>query len=802
MRRKRRTHHRAGSPGGSRSILRVAMNATSRSTLIVAIALAAGCAAPVFDVAHARTRQGGGAGGGGGGGGGGAQQPPQVRYHATINNAGFVRIDDNATNSTVVSPNNHRIVTSTQLTTSVEFHSVENGCDVVIHYENNSSEPQDLGMITLGGLRMGHNIEVGDFRHDAKFVPFSTPGGFFAVAGRDYPDDLYSPVAVIRNEKHAVGLSLLYPVLEYEHSVRINFHVPGGTYIQSGHNWNAQFQLQGQMQPGESRTYTVAVRVAPRDTHWLHTLVPYRDYFQEMYGAVRYQRDPRPVMGFFASIGNSLGPGNPYGFDGPRRPDVRGWYPWADHIAAIAPDRGFNRVMIWAPSGVFQNHTGNNYPFPFMSAFGHHPLSRDTASALKERVADRGIDLGFWWGRSSQIMREWDTPDWEPLDPDNPQHVQLAFKELDLAVERGATLIGLDAFVYMQGGQWNGFRWIDMMRERHPDVKFIVEPSGPDIQHILAPIWVEGLHHITTPPILQDFLIPGHETWVNTRMDLYRQFRGVTPDDAIKNAYWRELSEMGYVPVSYEHYTRTTGDWSAHESWHFTIPPELFSDPRTWTSAGAGSIGAGVLEPPAGQPPEPPSGGGNSGSPPISGPSAPGGGQPPLPGGGGGGGGGAGSGGGGSGSSGGGSGGGAGSAGPGSGGGGAAPPSLPPPRLNPPGPSTQPPPRVSTSPITPQAAQQALMRPAAQPTRPPAPTVTVASPKPSAADLLRERREARRLARLSDEKFQRRMAQRQRLIERLGLGGLTYADRRSALQTYRANQRAQREAALAVHPSN
>ena len=426
MRRKRRTHHRAGSPGGSRSILRVAMNATSRSTLIVAIALAAGCAAPVFDVAHARTRQGGGAGGGGGGGGGGAQQPPQVRYHATINNAGFVRIDDNATNSTVVSPNNHRIVTSTQLTTSVEFHSVENGCDVVIHYENNSSEPQDLGMITLGGLRMGHNIEVGDFRHDAKFVPFSTPGGFFAVAGRDYPDDLYSPVAVIRNEKHAVGLSLLYPVLEYEHSVRINFHVPGGTYIQSGHNWNAQFQLQGQMQPGESRTYTVAVRVAPRDTHWLHTLVPYRDYFQEMYGAVRYQRDPRPVMGFFASIGNSPDPAFSRAPEGP----TSGWYPWADHIA-IAPDRGFNRVMIWALRA--SDHTGNAI-LPLMSAFGHHPLSRDTA-LLKERVADRGIDWAG--GDACQIMSGTRTG---AVDPTIPARQPCSRSR----PYRRATLIGLD----------------------------------------------------------------------------------------------------------------------------------------------------------------------------------------------------------------------------------------------------------------------------------------------------------------------------------------------------------------------
>jgi hypothetical protein len=163
--------------------------------------------------------------------------------------------------------------------------------------------------------------------------------------------------------------------------------------------------------------------------------------------------------------------------------------------------------MLWAPSGLFRTNTGNNYPFLFMSGMDNSALVAQTADLLKQRVTDNGIDLGFWWGRSTQVMREWDTPDWESLDPDNPDHVQRGFRELDLAVDRGAGTIGLDAFVYME--PWDGYRWIQMMLERHPHLKFVVEPSGADIHHVLAAIWVEGLHNVKTPPILQDFRLPG-----------------------------------------------------------------------------------------------------------------------------------------------------------------------------------------------------------------------------------------------------------------------------------------------------
>ncbi|MCB9841269.1 MAG: hypothetical protein H6809_06440 [Phycisphaeraceae bacterium] len=744
------------------------MSTSTRLATIAALVFAAGCAAPVIDVARAESRRPAA-----------APAPNGLgRFVATVSPETYLTVEDTQTGFLVIAPNAHPVVLRSNLDSSVEFVQAEDGGDFVITLTNNTSEPQELGTVTLAGMRLGNVIEMGDFRHDSKFIEFDSQGQRFTTAGRIYPDDLYSPVGVIRNDDYTIGMSLHYPILEYEHRVRPLYYVPGGHYAATGPCWNGEFGLLGELPPGETRTYTLAFRVTSNDRHWLHTLVPYRDYFQEMYGAVRYERDPRPVFGVFAAANGSITAENPRGFDGPRRPDENGWGPWADFLR-VAPQRGFHRVMVWSPTGLFRQNQQNNYPFLFMSGMDQYPMLRDTASLIRQRVADNGIQVGFWWGRSSQVMRSWDTADWEPLDPDNPEHVQRGMRELDLAVARGATLIGLDAFVYAE--PWDAYRWLEMMRERHPEVKFVIEPSGPDFQHILAATFTEGLHHIETPPLLQDFLIPGHEMWANTRFDLWRQFRGVAPTDEIKNAYWRELAEMGYVPLSYEQNTRMVGNWSAAEGWLVNIPEDLRSDPRTWTSPGSG--GLGVLPGPDPEPepdpepdPQPGAGGGGSPNP------AP---EPdPQPQGGGGG-------------------------GAASTGGPPEPPPSPEPPDGPEPPATSQPPenqppvspivRLSINPISPALAQQALAR-ATRGSSSRSSAQSSSSSRLTRSATLAERREARRQARLSSPRYQRWLERRGRLIARLGLQDATYRERRTALQAYRAERRAARAAAIAVHP--
>ena len=66
---------------------------------------------------------------------------------------------------------------------------------------------------------------------------------------------------------------------------------------EGGRGWAVRFQFatpkqnlikyEARLRPGESRTYTVAVRVAKSRDQWMRTLLPYRTYFRAQYGGVQ-----------------------------------------------------------------------------------------------------------------------------------------------------------------------------------------------------------------------------------------------------------------------------------------------------------------------------------------------------------------------------------------------------------------------------------------------------------------------------------------------------------------------------------
>jgi len=344
------------------------------------------------------------------------------------------------------------------LTPAVQLVERPGGFDVEYTFTNRGSRPMPLGALTLYGLDLGR---------DFVWREMSKGGVATEVSGRgaserrhfSYGDkgvDSYSPAVVVETERHAVGISLLYPIMEYEHGVR------GMLWGRSDGKWNLRWRLsnlgnegrhasmrrEAMLAPGETRTYTLAVRAAPR-SRWIDTLEPYKEFFRETYGEVAYERDPRPVRGITLAGEGKLSSRNPYGFRQEEyRPDEHGFGPllhWVSENFMLGP-----RVMIWQPTGLYLNHRDANFPFKFASfwlegdAYGHR--MGDALVEFPRFKARENIDLGFWWGRASGVVRRWDSGRIEPLDPDDPEHVELAFHELDTAARAGADFIGLDAF--------------------------------------------------------------------------------------------------------------------------------------------------------------------------------------------------------------------------------------------------------------------------------------------------------------------------------------------------------------------
>ena len=462
----------------------------------------------------------------------------------------------------------------------------DDGFDLTLEYHNTTNRPASLGRVTIGGFRFGNAIHTRDFRYDGKEHTLEHEGRPTAPGGWHYPDGWYSPVLALREDPYTVGVSVQYPILEYKHQTRLRVATTRGRAARDGLSWVAEIFLNpeapdinthnpgGELAPGERRRYVVSVRVARDGAPWIETFAPYREYFQSLYGGVRYQRDPRPVHAVSAAVRGRQAPDNPYGFTRPNmRPDRHGWKPWADLLVSRRRS-GWERVMVWSVSGIAPGGADRAHTFRFVTPWydaAQRGLRTGDGPREFQRVAEAGIDLGFWWGRSAQVLDDWTNEEPQDLNPDNPTHRQRAFRELDLATQSGVTTIGLGAFRRMP--VWDAVRWLEALRERAPGVRFVLEPISGDVLHAYAPAFLVATRpaqhadlRLDEPHALADYLLPGHETWGLIRRDRLESFlgRSATDEDALREA--RRVAALGYVPVIGFHVEAGEG-LEAAESW-------------------------------------------------------------------------------------------------------------------------------------------------------------------------------------------------------------------------------------------
>jgi len=436
---------------------------------------------------------------------------------------------------------------------------VGNGYNISYSYQNTSTtDTFSLGELWPANINMdstdnsvGVKLFLTDNQDNYKNTSCSNSGALWNTCQpwklAVYPQKMYSPCIVMVDSilGYTIGISLLYPVQEYEHMVQFNFDMEGDKWqpnISLNNEKNIgpmKYLPESELLPGLSREYKVCVRIIKNTNpcaHWLQTLLPYKAYFREMYGGVTYNKDSRPIAAFITGNTNSNDSiNNPYRFDANilvnnnLRPDIHGYGPFSHYLAGYK-NMGFDRTMIYLPTGKPFVNRQNSYPFKFTShwlegdttlyphSYGHN-MGDAVDSLHKIVVVDANLELGLWWGRAGQVMYDWDTPEWERLDPDNPLHVTTGFKELDLAVAAGATTIGLDAFK-LEMYPWDAYRWLKMMRAHSPNVKFASEGPTADFLNTLGAnfIFMKNSDEIHTPHYLAGFLLPGHETWATPRL--------------------------------------------------------------------------------------------------------------------------------------------------------------------------------------------------------------------------------------------------------------------------------------------
>ncbi|MBX3365069.1 MAG: hypothetical protein KF866_09915 [Phycisphaeraceae bacterium] len=492
---------------------------------------------------------------------------------------------------------------------TISFVEQPTGYDMVFDFRNNFTDPRPLGVISINTVTLGPVVNAPDFRFSGqdREITLDNPPAWT----HNYPGLLYSPAFVMHNDRHAIGVSLHYPILEYKHDISIALRARTSgppSQGEGGPGFQVRFNLSSAtdggagllypalLQPGESRRYIVSVRMTRTTHEWIRTLVPYRTYFQNLYGRVQYPRQRDAVRVHVVAATHNISSENPFGFDF-RRPDRNGFSRMVTDLLNL---QNFGRFMIWSPTGVYNNE--HNYPFQFTSRWTEDPNLMtifDTRNGLP-RLSSEGRNVGLWWGNAGKFAATWNPTHLEGFNPRNSLHVERAFHEVDLAVGSGARVIGLDTFGHRSIPTWDAYPWLQRMRARYPDVKFVMEPKAIDIMHTIAAGYFRGyelpasgvatsrsdVHALDSPHYLADFLVPGHETWANMRWEMYTSLFGspATVEEMQRDVY--EAAELGYIPLISNIFEFDPNRTIAAESWLFTVPEDLRQE-----AANSGFVG-------------------------------------------------------------------------------------------------------------------------------------------------------------------------------------------------------------------
>ncbi|MDX9911779.1 MAG: hypothetical protein RBS39_08115 [Phycisphaerales bacterium] len=507
--------------------------------------------------------------------------------------AGDLMIEDRTTGTPLVmrqlDPLYDHFPGAEALTARISMRPAPDGADVTLTLTNTASEPLRAGRVRIGLLNLGQSVLGPDPAHPERVIRGEREKMDPIV--RTYPIDAYMPALVLRGERYAAGVSIAYPVLEYEHDVSMEASSPNvGPKGGGPRGYEIVLALSNMpdreptlaneciVPPGEKRSYTISIRFTDQPDDWMRTLLPYRTYFRSRYGGVAYQRDPRAVTIERLARSAAISSDNPRGWvlHPLLRPDRNGWSPLASELEKR---RNWDRVVL---EGVAGAPPAEQYtPFHFVTALESDP--RLNMMLSPDSPMRRVPELGFVWLRSGSIFGR--QGQCLSIDPDVAGQQKHLGDEIGALQRAGASTIVLDEFDHRSSPLWKRIGWMQLISEQAPGVHMVVR-GGCDLTHVLGAIAYDGLDRqassadgllpASTPFELADFLLPGHETWLEVDYDVHREkFNAVVSQSQVEADVAR-VASLGFVPAMYTSRPLRRA-YAAHESWTSSVPASLLA---------------------------------------------------------------------------------------------------------------------------------------------------------------------------------------------------------------------------------
>lgn len=459
------------------------------------------------------------------------------------------------------------------INTSVSVTSVATGYDITVVYTNDgpSSQTQGdirqrLGSLSFDGLYMGRIFAEVDNTNASVAFERKTLLGEYDGTPSTYPFQKFSPTHNLFNETHAVGICMQQNFVQDKRLTSVSTKA----ISDAGYASNVVFGWYGETQEdslayvnkdclayGESYTVKASVRFSRDPKNWVTTLLPYKSYFSQTFGAVTYMKDPRPVWPAITAVESNGQPLYYQNFYDPANtnPSIYGWAWWANNVKNNYKNLGYERQFMFSPSGLYWNSSSWNYPFstlaPLFDTTNSYPQSsagphadscftqngeacftgsftivpsllKSSLFLLRDAIQEIPV-FGFYQGHASIVSPKWN-PAYADLneiaDMSNSTTLQYAKSELDLmSYYIKSNILGLDSY-------FDGFEdlsqsqaYLALIKSLHPHLKLMVNPSPNDVTALGAMSFLSSYDFsgpISGPHILADYIVPGSEqvAWV------------------------------------------------------------------------------------------------------------------------------------------------------------------------------------------------------------------------------------------------------------------------------------------------
>jgi len=197
--------------------------------------------------------------------------------------------------------------------------------------------------------------------------------------------------------------------------------------------------------PRGARTFDLRIRVSPNRA-WQHLLEPYREHFQNTFGPVRYQADPRWIATDYLNASQKdISPSNPYGFQGAHRriDTAEGARAFCDLIIPAIRTNDGQGLIVWGQGG--DDPRGGMYrpdfdvlPPEVEAQWTNVIARRFQAAGVRLGVATRPRDLA--------VKLDWYQDQIININPDDPGHREMLWRRFDSMMKKGCTLFYLDSF--------------------------------------------------------------------------------------------------------------------------------------------------------------------------------------------------------------------------------------------------------------------------------------------------------------------------------------------------------------------